>query len=74
VNRPLTLKEIQLTQQDLAFKQAVLTDVEAKVRDILPALVTACIAEIWEPFIDEVIETVNRLELQLEMLDQKDSK
>jgi len=40
----------------------------------LPALVTACIADIWAPFIEETIETINQLEVQVEILKSKDSK
>jgi len=55
----MTPKEMTLTQQDLAFKQAVLTDVEANIRAILPALVTACVNDELGAWIDEVVATVN---------------
>ena len=51
----MTPKEMTLTQQDLAFKQAVLTDVEAN----MPALVTACVNDELGAWIDEVVATVN---------------
>jgi hypothetical protein len=69
----MTPNEMNLTQQDLAFKQAVVTDVETKVREILPALVTATIRDELDQWIDEIVETVNELELQLEILKQKNS-
>lgn len=69
----MTPNEMNLTQQDLAFKQAVVTDVETKVREILPALVTATIRDELDQWIDEIVETVNELELQLELLKQKKS-
>ena len=74
MERKMTPNEMKLTQQDLAFKQAVVADVEKKVKEILPALVTACIADIWAPFIEETIETINQLEVQVEILKSKDSK
>ena len=57
--RTPTNKELSLTKADLEFKQAVLTDVEAQVRLILPTLVRELIHEEIGEFINDVIATVN---------------
>jgi hypothetical protein len=62
MSRDLNPEEINLTQQDIAYKQAVLTEVEAKIREILPSLVTACIDEQLGLWIDQTVEMVNRQE------------
>lgn len=59
MSRHLTPKEITLTQQDLAFKQAVVSDVEARIKEILPTLVTALIKDELSDWIDATVEAVN---------------
>jgi hypothetical protein len=68
--RDMSHKEINLTQQDLAFKQALLTDVEAQIRDILPKLVTAIVNDEFGMFINDTIAAVNELEAKVNELEE----
>lgn len=65
MSRPPTHHEINLTQQDLAFKQAVLTDVEARLREILPTLVGAVLKDEIGDFIEQTIHMVNNQEVHI---------
>ena len=61
--RKPTPKEMSLTKADIAFKEAIIEDVEFRVREIMPALVRAIIAEDLSGWIDEVVEQVNIIDV-----------
>lgn len=59
MSRILNDNEVKLTLADNAFKQAILTDVELRLRTILPELVAAVIHDELGTWHDEVVETIN---------------
>ena len=70
MSRKLTPNEMTLTQQDLAFKQAVVADVEARIKEILPRLVTAIIKDELSEWIDETVIAVNEQDEAIARLTQ----
>ncbi len=65
MSRDLTPHEMNLNQQDIAFKQAVLSDVEERIKEILPELVVAVLKDHLDPWIDETVALINEHEHQL---------
>lgn len=57
--RKPTETEIKLTKADLAFKNALLDDVEDAVKSILPSLVSARIEEELGAWVTDVVNTIN---------------
>jgi len=60
--RPMTPHEMNLTQQDIAFKQMLLTEVEDLMKNIAPALFDALIESKLGQWIDDTVAVVNHLE------------
>ena len=68
MSRHLTPQELNLTEADLSLKQAVLSDVETRIKEILPALVVAVLKDHLDPWIDETVAVINDHEHQLTSL------
>jgi hypothetical protein len=67
--RKPTSKEMSLTKADLAFKNAVLEEVEMAVKTMLPDLVRAVLNDDLSVFIDATVESVNELESRVNRLE-----
>jgi hypothetical protein len=60
---------MSLTKADLAFKNAVLEEVEMAVKTMLPDLVRAVLNDDLSVFIDATVESVNELESRVNRLE-----
>lgn len=69
--RPMTPQEMNLTQQDIAFKQMLLTEVEDLMKNIAPALFDALIETKLGQWIDDTVAVVNHLEERILRLENQ---
>ena len=68
--RPMTPQEMNLTQQDIAFKQMLLGEVEDVMKNIAPALFDTLFDAKLGQWVDETVAVVNYLESRVVQLEQ----